>query len=175
MALHIMDIPKFIPPVLIVAAIGWYGFFEWLRHRSYKKHIQTGFAPGTQHLLTAGIVGAFLLIAVSFVLMILRRTQWVLLGDYSLANRCRPAVPDVVHGLGPNKNVRPHEDYEHYIVVSTSDVGDYSCGRHDLPHSHRTQKADLIRHFAPVGLFPPATDRIYCHLHSAGYLVVTRA
>ena len=70
-----MDIPQVISPVLIAVAIGWYAFFEWLRHRSYKKHIHAGFAPSTQGLLFVGIFGAFLLIALSCVLMILGRTQ----------------------------------------------------------------------------------------------------
>ena len=70
-----MDIPKFISPVLAVTAIGWYVFFEWLRHRSYKKHIHTGFAPGTQHLLNLGIFGGFLLMLAAVVLALLRRTH----------------------------------------------------------------------------------------------------
>jgi len=67
-----MDIPKFISPALAVAAIGWYTFFEWLRHRSYKKHIHTGFAPGTQHLLILGISGGFLLMLAAVVLGLMR-------------------------------------------------------------------------------------------------------
>ncbi len=68
-----MDIPKFISPTLAVAAIGWYLFFEWLRHRSYKKHIHTGFAPPTQHLLNVGIIGGFLLMLAAVALGFLGR------------------------------------------------------------------------------------------------------
>ncbi len=70
-----IQISKFIAPALVVAAVAWYAFFEWLRYRSYKRHIRTGFAPGTQHLLMAGVAGAFLLVLASFVLTILGRTQ----------------------------------------------------------------------------------------------------
>jgi hypothetical protein len=68
-----MDIPKFISPVLAITAVGWYVFFEWLRHRSYKKHIHTGFAPGTQHLLNPGIFGGFLLMLAAVLVALLRR------------------------------------------------------------------------------------------------------
>jgi hypothetical protein len=67
-----MKIPGFHPLVLIAAAVVWYAFFEWLRHRSYLKHIKAGFAPGTQGLLLAGIVGGFLLSMAGLVLMVLR-------------------------------------------------------------------------------------------------------
>ena len=70
-----MDIPKFISPALAVTAVGWYFFFEWLRHRSYKKHIHTGFAPSTQRLLNLGIFGGFLLMLAAVVLGFLRRTS----------------------------------------------------------------------------------------------------
>ena len=70
-----MDISKFIPAILIVAGVGWYVFFEWLRNYSYKKHIKTGFSPGTPRLSLAGIIGAFLLIVVGFVLMVLGRSR----------------------------------------------------------------------------------------------------
>ena len=70
-----MDIPKFISPVLAVTAIAWYFFFEWLRHRSYKKHIHTGFAPPTQHLLNFGIFGGFLLMLAAAALGLLRRAH----------------------------------------------------------------------------------------------------
>ena len=67
-----MNIPEFLPLVLIASVVVWYAFFEWLRHRSYVKHIKTGFAPGTQGLLTVGILGAFLFVVGCMVLMILR-------------------------------------------------------------------------------------------------------
>lgn len=40
-----------------LVGITWKLFFEWLRHRSYRKHIRTGFAPGTQHLAWIGALG----------------------------------------------------------------------------------------------------------------------
>ena len=78
-------------------------------------------------------------------------------------------------GCGIVWRVWPLEDYGHCIVFSASDVGDHSCGRHDLSHSSSPQKADLIWHFALIGLRRSATDRICYNLHSARYLVVARA
>src|SRR5262245_25743461 len=44
---------------------------EWLRHRSYVKHRDSGFIPSTQHIVFAGlfVAGAFELAAVVFLVL----------------------------------------------------------------------------------------------------------
>lgn len=65
-----MVVPKYIPLVCIISAVVWWVFFEWLRHRSYKKHIHTGFAPGTQHLSLLASFGALVLTIAGSVLQL---------------------------------------------------------------------------------------------------------
>lgn len=45
------------PAVLAIAGAVWELLLQWLRHRSYLKHIDSGFAPGTQHLAIAACLG----------------------------------------------------------------------------------------------------------------------
>jgi hypothetical protein len=69
-----MAISKFIPLVLVVAAVAWWFFFQWLRHRLYRKHIHTGFAPGTQHLAWTASLGALAFAVAGVVMLFLRRS-----------------------------------------------------------------------------------------------------
>jgi hypothetical protein len=54
---------------LVAAAIGWYFLVEWLRHRSYKKTIDTGFAPSTQYLALLGALGTLALMTAALVVL----------------------------------------------------------------------------------------------------------
>ena len=45
------------PAALLVAAGFWQFWMEWLRQRSWLRHRDSGFAPGTQHLALAGALG----------------------------------------------------------------------------------------------------------------------
>jgi hypothetical protein len=47
--------------------------FEWLRHRSFRRHIKTGFAPSIQYLALIGTVGAIVILVVGAVLMFVKR------------------------------------------------------------------------------------------------------
>jgi uncharacterized membrane protein len=70
-----MAIPKFTPLVLAVAAAAWWFFCQWLRHRSYRKHIHTRTAPSTQYLAWAATLGALVLAVAGLVAaFIIRRS-----------------------------------------------------------------------------------------------------
>jgi hypothetical protein len=69
-----MALPKFIPIVLVVAAVAWWFFCQYLRHRSYRKHIDMRVAPSTQHLAWAATLGALALAVAGLVVaFIIRR------------------------------------------------------------------------------------------------------
>lgn len=58
--------------VLLIGAIVWFAVFGWLRHRSWLRQRDSGFAPGTQRLSFAGSLGAFLLMfaaAISYLML----------------------------------------------------------------------------------------------------------
>jgi hypothetical protein len=47
-----------IGPALLATAGGiWHLWMQWLRHRSWLRHRDSGFVPGTQHLAMAAIAG----------------------------------------------------------------------------------------------------------------------
>ena len=48
------------PAALSTAAGLWQLWMQWLRHRSWLRHKDEGFAPGTQHLALSAAVGWFL-------------------------------------------------------------------------------------------------------------------
>jgi hypothetical protein len=45
------------PAILLIAGGVWQFWMQWLRHRSWLRHRDSGFAPGTQHLALAAAVG----------------------------------------------------------------------------------------------------------------------
>jgi hypothetical protein len=48
-------------PALLVSAAGFWQFWlQWLRHRSWLRHRDSGSVPGTQHLAISAAVGWFL-------------------------------------------------------------------------------------------------------------------
>jgi hypothetical protein len=50
--------PNGVGPALLATAGGvWQLWMQWLRHRSWLRHQDSGFAPGTQHLATAAWIG----------------------------------------------------------------------------------------------------------------------
>jgi hypothetical protein len=51
------------PAILVLAGGVWHFWMQWLRHRSWLRHRDSGFAPGTQRLALAAVVGWFLGIA----------------------------------------------------------------------------------------------------------------
>ena len=40
--------------------IGWFALFEWLRYRSWVKTRDSGFSPGTQHLVFLQMFGVLM-------------------------------------------------------------------------------------------------------------------
>ena len=48
------------PAILSITGGLWHLWMQWLRHRSWLRHRDSGFAPGTQHLAIAAAVGWFL-------------------------------------------------------------------------------------------------------------------
>jgi hypothetical protein len=48
------------PAALSIAAGVWQFWMQWLRYRSWLRHRDSGFAPGTQHLALSAAVGWFL-------------------------------------------------------------------------------------------------------------------
>jgi NhaP-type Na+/H+ or K+/H+ antiporter len=52
-----MAIPKFIPLVCVAAAVVWWFFCEWLRHRSYRRHMHARITPSTSYLGWIGTLG----------------------------------------------------------------------------------------------------------------------
>ena|SRR5579871_2814272 len=48
------------PAVLLITGAGWNLWMEELRHRSWLRHRDNGFAPGTQHLVLLGTFGGLL-------------------------------------------------------------------------------------------------------------------
>ena len=48
------------PAALLIAAGVWQFWMQWLRHRSWLRHRDSGFAPGTQHLALSASIGYFL-------------------------------------------------------------------------------------------------------------------
>ncbi len=64
------------PAILLVAGGVWQFWMQWLRHGSWLRHRDSGFAPGTPRLALAAAVGWFLGIAGA--------TTWV------VATRLRP-------------------------------------------------------------------------------------
>jgi hypothetical protein len=48
------------PAVLFVLGGGWPLWMDWLRYRSWRRHRDSEFVPGTQHLALLGAVGYFL-------------------------------------------------------------------------------------------------------------------
>jgi hypothetical protein len=50
--------PNGVGPALLATAGGiWQLWMQWLRHRTWLRHKDTGFAPGTQHLAIAAWLG----------------------------------------------------------------------------------------------------------------------
>jgi hypothetical protein len=45
------------PAGLILAGGLWHLWMQWLRHRSWVRHRDSGFAPGTQYLALSAIIG----------------------------------------------------------------------------------------------------------------------
>jgi hypothetical protein len=45
------------PAILLIAGGVWHFWMQWLRHRSWLRHRDSGFAPGTQHLTLAAAIG----------------------------------------------------------------------------------------------------------------------
>ncbi len=45
------------PALLLVGSGGWQLWMQWLRHKSWLKHRESGFAPGTGHLSLAAAIG----------------------------------------------------------------------------------------------------------------------
>jgi hypothetical protein len=45
------------PAGLILAGTFWHLWMQWLRLRSWLRHRESGFAPGTQHLALSAAVG----------------------------------------------------------------------------------------------------------------------
>jgi hypothetical protein len=63
-------------PALLATAGGfWQLWMQWVRHRSWVQHRDSGFAPGTQHLALSAAVGWFLgtVGAMTWVIMAWRR------------------------------------------------------------------------------------------------------
>jgi hypothetical protein len=48
------------PAILSITGGLWHLWMQWLRHRSWLRHRDSGFAPGTQHLALSAAVGWFL-------------------------------------------------------------------------------------------------------------------
>ncbi len=48
------------PAVLLIGGAFWHLAMQWLRHRSWQRHRDSGGAPGTQHLDLLGITGCLL-------------------------------------------------------------------------------------------------------------------
>lgn len=48
------------PAILAIMGGVWHFWMQWLRHRSWLRHRESGFAPGTQHLAISATVGFFL-------------------------------------------------------------------------------------------------------------------
>jgi hypothetical protein len=48
------------PALLAVAGGFWEFWMQWLRHRNWLRHRDSGFVPGTQHLALSAAVGWFL-------------------------------------------------------------------------------------------------------------------
>jgi len=51
------------PAILSLVGGIWQLWMQWLRHRSWLHHRESGFAPGTQHLALTAAVGWFLCMA----------------------------------------------------------------------------------------------------------------
>lgn len=49
-----------LPLCIVLAGVAWWMLMEWLRHRSWKRHKDSGFAPGTQHLAMLAAAGVLL-------------------------------------------------------------------------------------------------------------------
>jgi hypothetical protein len=47
------------PAALLVLGAGWQLWMEWLRDRLWLRYRNTGFVPGTQHLVLLGTLGCF--------------------------------------------------------------------------------------------------------------------
>ena len=47
------------PAIFSLAGGIWQFWMQWLRHRSWLRHRDSGFAPGTQHLALSAAVGWF--------------------------------------------------------------------------------------------------------------------
>ena len=45
------------PAGLLLAGGFWQFWMQWLRHRSWLRHRESGFAPGTQHLAISAALG----------------------------------------------------------------------------------------------------------------------
>ena len=52
---------------IMLCGVGWCVLMEWLRHRSWVKHRDSGFSPGTQHLAMLAAAGMALAIIVTAV------------------------------------------------------------------------------------------------------------
>jgi len=61
------------PAILSMVGGIWQFWMQWLRHLSWLRHRESGFAPGTQHLAIAAAVGWFLGMAGAMIWMI-----WIL-------------------------------------------------------------------------------------------------
>jgi hypothetical protein len=54
---------------IVLVGFAWSIFTEWLRHRSWKKHKDSGFAPSTQHLAWWGTLGLLLCCVASILVL----------------------------------------------------------------------------------------------------------
>jgi hypothetical protein len=54
---HGWTLTGIMPAGLILAGAFWHLWMQWLRHRSWLRHRESGFAPGTQHLALSAAIG----------------------------------------------------------------------------------------------------------------------
>jgi len=68
--------PKGIGPAAFLFLGGsWNFWMQWLRHRSWQRHRDSGFAPGTQHLALLGSTGFLLCVSCACVWVFLIARQ----------------------------------------------------------------------------------------------------
>jgi hypothetical protein len=63
------------PAILMVVGGTWNFWMQWLRHRSWLRHRDSGFAPGTQHLALMGGMGFLLCVSCACVWALLAHTH----------------------------------------------------------------------------------------------------
>ena len=70
-----MVIPKYLPPGLLIAGFAWWVLFEWIRHRSFRKHFHVGYTPGARNIATFGTLGALAFVIAGLALIVWQRTR----------------------------------------------------------------------------------------------------